>query len=147
MQVTYKGDYSLKAVLFLSINYNRDVVTINELANKLDIPVKFLEQVLLELKRGGFVDSKRGVKGGYFLPKHPKDIKIGDVVRFIDGPIEPIACASKDRSYKGCGDIDHCVFKDIWIEVAKATSNIVDNITFDDLRFKFNLRENINYYI
>lgn len=147
MQVTYKGDYSLKAILFLSLHYNRDVVTINELAKKLDIPVKFLEQVLLELKRGGFVDSKRGIKGGYFLLKHPKEIKIGDVIRFIDGPTEPIACANKDRNYKGCGDIDNCVFKDIWLEVAKATSNIVDNITFDELRFKYNLRENINYYI
>ena len=147
MQITYKGDYSLKAILFLATHYNRDVVATHELAKKLDIPVKFLEQVLLELKRGRFVDSKRGVKGGYFLIKHPRDIKIGDVIRFIDGPIEPIACANKDRCYKGCSDIDNCVFKDIWIEVGKATSSIVDNISFDDLRFKYNLRESINYYI
>ena len=147
MQITYKGDYSLKAILFLSTHYNRDIVTIHELAQKLDIPVKFLEQVLLGLKRGGFVDSKRGVKGGYFLAKHPKDIKIGDVVRFVDGPIEPIACANRDKCYKGCKEIDNCVFRDIWMEVEKATSNIVDNISFDDLRFKFNFRKNINYCI
>ncbi|MFC1708623.1 RrF2 family transcriptional regulator [Candidatus Omnitrophota bacterium] len=147
MQITYKGDYSLKAILFLSSHYNRDVVTINELAQKLDIPVKFLEQVLLELKRGGFVDSKRGVRGGYFLVKHPKDIKIGDVVRFIDGPIEPIACANQDRSYKGCKEIDHCVFRSIWTEVGKATSKVVDNISFDDLRLRFDSREKNNYCI
>jgi len=147
MQITYKGDYSLKAILFLSTKYNRDVVTSQELAKSLDIPVKFLEQVLLDLKRGGFIDSKRGVKGGYFLLKHPKDIKIGDVIRFIDGPIEPIACASQDKCYRGCRDIDNCVFRDIWIETTKAISDIVDKITFDELRFKYNLRENINYYI
>ena len=147
MQITYKGDYSLKAILFLAIRYGRDIITINELAKRLDIPVKFLEQVLLDLKRGGFVDSKRGIKGGYFLLKHPKEIRIGDVIRFVDGPLEPIACANTDKCYRGCGDIDNCVFRDIWIETAKATSNIVDNITFDDLRFKFNLRESINYYI
>jgi Rrf2 family protein len=147
MQITYKGDYSLKAILFLAIHHNRNVINLHELAKKLDIPIKFLEQIMLDLKRGGFVDSKRGIKGGYFLLKHPKDTKIGDVIRFIDGPIEPIACANKDKKYKGCSDIYNCVFRDIWVEIAKATSNIVDNITFDDLRFKFNLKENINYYI
>lgn len=147
MQITYKGDYSLKAILYLATQYNKGIVTISDLAKKLDIPVKFLEQVLLDLKRGGFVDSKRGVKGGYFLHRHPKDIKVGDVIRFIEGPLEPIACANNDKSYKGCKDIYHCVFRDIWIEIAKSTSNIVDNITFDDLRFKFNLKESINYYI
>ena len=147
MQITYKGDYSLKAILYLATQYNKGIITINDLAKRLDIPVKFLEQVLLDLKRGGFVDSKRGAKGGYFLRKHPKEIKVGDVIRFIEGPIEPIACANKDKLYKGCKDIYHCVFRDIWIEIAKSTSNIVDNITFDDLRFKFNLKESINYYI
>jgi Rrf2 family protein len=147
MQITYKGDYSLKAILSLAVHYNKDIVTINELAKNLDIPVKFLEQILLDLKRGGFVDSKRGIKGGYFLLKHPKDIKVGDVIRFIEGPLEPIACASRDKCYKGCGDIENCVFKDIWVEVAKSTSSIVDNITFDDLRFRSNLRQHINYYI
>ncbi len=147
MQITYKGDYSLKAILFLSIHHNRDVVNLHELAKKLDIPIKFLEQIMLDLKRGGFVDSKRGANGGYFLLKHPKEIKVGDVVRFIDGPIEPIACANKEKDYKGCDNLYHCVFRDIWAEVAKSTANIVDNITFDDLRFKFNLKENINYYI
>jgi Rrf2 family protein len=147
MQITYKGDYSLKAILFLAIHHNRDVVNLHELAKKLDIPIKFLEQIMLDLKRGGFVDSKRGVNGGYFLLKHPKDIRVGDVVRFIDGPIEPIACANRDKKYKGCNDVYACVFRDIWIETAKAISNIVDNVNFDDLRFKCNLKENINYYI
>ena len=147
MQITYRGDYSLKTILFLSFHHNRDVITIHELAKKLDIPIKFLEQVLLGLKRGGFVDSKRGVNGGYYLLKQPKDIRVGDVIRFIDGPIEPIACANKDKSYKGCKDIYSCVFRDIWSEITKLTSNIVDNITFDDLRFKSNLKENIDYCI
>jgi len=147
MQITYKGDYSLKAILYLATQYNKGIVTISDLAKRLDIPAKFLEQILLDLKRGGFVDSKRGVKGGYYLVKSPKDIRVGDVIRFVDGPIEPIACANKKKAYKGCKDIYHCVFRDVWIEIAKSTSNIVDNITFDDLRFKSNQKENINYYI
>ncbi|MBL7129923.1 MAG: Rrf2 family transcriptional regulator [Candidatus Omnitrophica bacterium] len=147
MQITYRGDYSLKTILFLSFHHNRDVITIHELAKKLDIPIKFLEQVLLGLKRGGFVDSKRGVNGGYYLLKQPKDIRVGDVIRFIDGPIEPIACANRNKAYKGCKDIYNCVFRDIWIKVTIANSEIVDNITFEDLCNKIKNVENINYYI
>jgi Rrf2 family protein len=147
MQITYKGDYALKAILYLSLNYTKDVVTIHELAEKLDIPFKFLEQVLLELKRAGFVDSRRGIKGGYHLLKPPKDIKIGDVIRFIDGPIEPIACASKGKLYSGCDDIYKCVFRDIWVEVAESISAVVDNVTFEDLCNKLKTTEVFNYSI
>ncbi|MDD5618248.1 MAG: Rrf2 family transcriptional regulator [Candidatus Omnitrophica bacterium] len=147
MQITYKGDYSLKTILYLATQYNKDVVTIHDLAEKLDIPVKFLEQILLELKRGGFVESRRGIKGGYYLARQPKDIKVGDVVRFVDGPIEPIACANKERAYKGCNDIYHCVFRDIWVKVAIANSEIVDNITFEDLSNKIKNVESVSYSI
>ncbi|MDD5006306.1 MAG: Rrf2 family transcriptional regulator [Candidatus Omnitrophica bacterium] len=147
MQITYKGDYSLKAILYLAIQYNKDVVTINELAERLDIPVKFLEQILLELKRGGFVESKRGIKGGYYLAKQPKNIKLGDVVRFVDGPIEPIACANKNKPYKGCSDMQKCVFRNIWNKVSESISDIVDKVTFEDLCSKFKQQEQLNYYI
>ena len=130
MKITYRGDYALKAVLDLALNYD-NVVTIHDLATRAQIPSKFLEQVLLDLKRGGFVESRRGKVGGYLLAKPPKGIRVGDVVRFIDGPIEPIACVEK--GYAGCTDIYKCVFRSIWQQVGKATSDIVDNITFEDL--------------
>ena len=83
MKITYKGDYALKAILDLSCHYGAEHVTINDIAKRIDAPVKFMEQVLLELKRGGFVDSKRGKVGGYSLSKAPNKITIGDVLRFI----------------------------------------------------------------
>lgn len=147
MQITYKGDYSLKTILFLATQHNKSVVTIGDLAKKLDIPVKFLEQILLELKRGGFVESKRGVNGGYYLAKPPKEIKVGDVIRFVDGPIEPIACANTKKAYKGCKDINKCLFRDIWLKVTKSISNVVDNITFEELLKKYQHAEGLNYYI
>ncbi|MDD5195593.1 MAG: Rrf2 family transcriptional regulator [Candidatus Omnitrophica bacterium] len=131
MRITYKGDYALKAILDLALHYGNGVVTIHQLAKEADIPIKFLEQVLLELKRGGFVESRRGKVGGYFLAKHPSQIRIGDIMRFIDGPIEPIACVEK--KYNGCGDIYKCIFRKIWRDVAGATSHIIDNITFEAL--------------
>jgi Rrf2 family protein len=130
MKITYKGDYALKAILDLSLNYG-NVITIHELSQRAQIPFKFLEQVLLDLKRGGFVESRRGKVGGYLLAKHPSEISVGDVVRFIDGPIEPIACLEKD--YSGCTDIYRCVFRKIWVLVGLATSEIVDNINFETL--------------
>jgi len=131
MKITYKGDYALKAVLALSLKYGSSILTIHDLAKDADIPIKFLEQVLLELKRGGFVESRRGKIGGYFLAKSPAEIKVGDVVRFIEGPIEPIACLEK--GYSGCRDIYKCAFRGIWQEVAHATSRIIDSVSFEDL--------------
>lgn len=133
MRITYKGDYALKAVLELSINYGNGVVNIHEMAKRLDIPIKFLEQILLELKRGGFVESRRGKIGGYLLARAPDKIKLGEVIRYIDGSIEPIACVNPEKKYSGCVDIHKCVFKKLWQRVASATADIVDNTTFSDL--------------
>ena len=130
MRITYKGDYALKALLDLTINYG-GLSTIHDIAKRINAPVKFLEQVLLELKNGGFVESRRGKIGGYLLSKHPSQIYLGEVIRFIDGPIEPIACVEK--GYSGCTDIYKCVFRKIWLEVGKSASNIIDNITFEEL--------------
>ena len=131
MRITYKGDYAIRAVLDLALHYGEGVITIHALAQRSDAPIKFLEQVLLNLKRGGFVESRRGKIGGYRLAKEPSQIRLGDVVRFIDGPIEPISCL--EEKYSGCKDIKRCVLKNIWQEVAQRISEVVDNITFEDL--------------
>ena len=130
MKITYRGDYALKAILDLAINHDR-IVTIHDLAGRAQIPIKFLEQVLLDLKRGGFVESRRGKVGGYLLSKPPKNITLGEVIRFVDGPLEPIACVNKN--YTACGDLYKCVFRPIWQKVFKSTSDVVDHITFADL--------------
>jgi len=131
VKITYKGDYALKAVLDLALHYDKGVSTIHGISKRADIPIKFLEQVLLDLKRGGFVESKRGKEGGYLLAKPPSKITVGDVVRFIDGPIEPIGCL--DKKYSGCRDMYSCVFRKIWQETARSISLIVDNVNFEDL--------------
>ena len=131
MQITYKGDYALKTILYLALHYGESPVTIHELSSRADIPEKFLEQILLDLKRGGFVESRRGNVGGYLLARNPAEIKLGDVIRFIDGPIEPIACV--DKKYHGCNELYKCIFRDIWQQVAASTAGIIDNITFEDL--------------
>ncbi len=144
MKITYKGDYALKALLDLTINYEYGLSTIHDIAKRINAPVKFLEQVLLELKNGGFVESRRGKIGGYLLAKDASQIRLGEVIKFIEGPIEPIACVEK--GYSGCTDIYKCVFRKIWLEVGKSTADIVDNITFEELANKVQVRENALVY-
>ena len=131
MKITCKGDYALKAVLDLAVHYDEGLATIQAIAKRIDAPSKFLEQVLLELKKGGFIESRRGKVGGYLLARPPKNITLGDVIRFVDGPLEPIACVNKN--YTACGDLYKCVFRPIWQKVFKSTSDVVDHITFADL--------------
>ena len=144
MKVTYKGDYALKAVLDLAIHYGSEAVTINDIAKRIDAPVKFLEQILLELKKGGFVESRRGKIGGYLLSKSPGKIKVGEVIRFMDGPIEPISCVR--HGYSGCKDLYKCVFRNVWQQVFEATSKIVDNITFEDLAVNAYSAQHVDTY-
>ncbi|MBI4335747.1 MAG: Rrf2 family transcriptional regulator [Candidatus Omnitrophica bacterium] len=139
MRITYKGDYALKAILDLALHYGNGVVTMHEVAKRADIPIKFLEQVLLDLKKGGFVESRRGKIGGYLLARAPSKIKLGEIVRFIDGPVEPIACLEK--GYSGCNDLYRCVFRQVWKEVARNISEVIDNVTFEDLVNKVKTRK------
>ncbi len=149
MKLSYKSDYALKALLELAIRYEQDktrIIPINEIAKFGDMPKKFLEQILLTLVRGGFVKSKRGSGGGFILAKQPGEITIGDVLRFVEGPIGPIACVND--SYKGCQDVKGCVFRSVWKEVAGAISIVIDTLTFEELILRYKekeLRTSSNY--
>lgn len=144
MKVTFKGDYALKAVLVLALNYNREFATSHDLAQRIDAPIKFLEQVLLDLKKGGFIESRRGNIGGYMLSREPGKITVGEVIRYIDGPIEPIACLKE--KYSNCVDINKCAFKKLWHKVYLATSGIIDNVTFEDMASEVNAHNQVLAY-
>lgn len=142
MKITYKGDYALKALFQLALKYenNEDgVMSITEIARLGDMPTKFLEQILLTLRKGGFVKSRRGINGGFLLARHPKDITVGEVIRFIEGPIEPISCIADER-YKGCKDISSCIFRELWKEVKSAISVVIDTVTFEELVMRYKER-------
>ena len=139
MKITYKGDYALKAIFQLALHHDGEeggVMSISEIARSGDMPTKFLEQILLALRKGGFVKSKRGINGGFSLARPARDIAVGEIVRFIEGPIEPISCVKEDK-YKGCKDMASCIFRGVWKEVALATSKVVDNLTLADLVVRY----------
>lgn len=132
MKITYKGDYALKAILDLAVHHG-SVERIEEIARREDIPIKFLEQILLTLKKGGFVKSKRGRDGGYYLARQPKDITMGEVIRYMEGPIEPITCILK-KGGTHCDFAAQCIFRDVFLDVSKCISAKIDSLTFADLK-------------
>lgn len=136
MNLSKRGEYALRALIDIGIarEQGRDLLPIRELAERERIPVKFLEQILLQLKEAGFLESKRGKKGGYLLRKAPRAIKIGDVVRLIDGPLAPIPCVSK-TAYAPCScpDEDHCGLRMLMLDVRNSIAEHLDRHTLEDV--------------
>lgn len=132
MKISYKGDYALKTMMDLSLYYDQPR-TIADIAGNNDIPAKFLEQIMLDLKKGGFVKSQRGRYGGYVLARKPEKIILGEVIRFVDGPIEPISCICK-KGASQCEDAAACVLRDVFLEVTELISSKIDKLNFSQLR-------------
>jgi Rrf2 family protein len=130
MKITFKGDYALKAILDLCMSSQNDkVVPLTDISRRQDIPLPFLEQIMLILKKAGYVQSRTGKGGGFYLAKRPDEITLGEIVRLIEGPIEPIACGAKCQP-SGCAEEEHCAFREIWVNVTDSISDIVDQVTF-----------------
>lgn len=135
MKISKRGEYALRALIDLGIaqELGRDLVQIAELAMQERLPISFLEQILTQLKEAGFVDSKRGKRGGYFLAKPMKRIKFGAVVRFIDGPLAPIACVSATAYERcTCPDEAHCGLHMLMLDVRNSIAAILDRYTLAD---------------
>ncbi len=136
MDLSKRGEYALRALIDIGIAHElgRPLLPISELAERERIPVKFLEQILLQLKEAGYLESKRGKHGGYLLRKPPRSIRIGDVVRLIDGPLAPIACVSK-TAYAPCScpDEDHCGLRMLMLDVRNAIAHLLDRHTLAEV--------------
>lgn len=130
MRLTKRGEYALRALIDLGIaqEAGRDVVQIAEIADYENIPIKFLEAILVQLKAEGLLDSKRGKHGGYFLARPMDTIRIGNVIRKIEGPLAPIGCVSQNFYEKcSCPDEDHCGLRMLMLDVRNAIADILDN--------------------
>ena len=130
-----KSKYGLKALLMLAREAGRGPVLISELADRDAIPKKFLEAILLDLKRHGLVESKKGKGGGYFLRRGPAEVTCGDVIRALEGPLALVPCVSQ-TAYMPCADcVDEaaCGVRLAMKEVRDATARILDNTTLADI--------------
>jgi Rrf2 family protein len=136
MHLTKKGEYALRALINLGIAHEvgRTHVSVSELTGFSKLPLKYVEQILHQLRLAGYVDTRRGKYGGYFLRKPMKDIKIGEVVRLLDGPLAPISCASQ-TAYAPCScpDEAHCGLRMLMVDVRNAIANILDRYSLAEV--------------
>jgi Rrf2 family protein len=132
MNLSKRSEYALRALIDLGIatELDRPILQVNELASKEKLPIKFLEQILTQLRLGGFVETKRGKLGGYSLARPASQIKIGAVIRLLDGPLAPIPCVSKTAYERcTCPDEDHCGLRMLMFDVRNAIARILDRYT------------------
>lgn len=132
--LSMKSKYALRALMVLADQKNK-MLPIKTIAKEADAPSKFLEAILLELKNQGFVNSKRGIFGGYFLSKPAEAIMTGDIIRLIDGPLAPIRCASVTAYQKcdDCADEKTCVIRKVMVGVRNAISGVLDGTSLADM--------------
>lgn len=151
-----RTQYSLRALYALARSYEAGPRLIADLAEEEAIPKKFLEQILLNLKSRGFVESKKGRGGGYALSRSPDQITLGSVIRMIEGPLAPLPCASETafRKCDACVDVETCGTRIVMREVRDAIAAILDHTTLsmvcrkvDEARAKKEQPEALMYYI
>jgi Rrf2 family protein len=133
--LTKKGKYGLKALVHLAQIEPGKTAFVNEIAVQNNISKKFLDAILLELRKGGILRSKKGPGGGYALARHASEISIGEAVRILDGPLAPIRCASK-MAFEACDDCDDpedCQVRHAMTEVRDAVSAVLDTMTLEQM--------------
>jgi Rrf2 family protein len=133
--LTKKTKYAVKALMALARNTNNHPMLISTIAEKEQLPKKFLEAILLELKRNGFLGSKKGAGGGYYLLKKAEDIKMASIIRVIDGPIALLPCVSLNfyERCEECKDEPFCGIRDVMKDVRDATLRILGESSIQDL--------------
>jgi Rrf2 family protein len=133
--LTAKGKYSLKALAHLADLEPGQTTPAMNIAEAHNIPKKFLDAILAELRNAGIVYSRKGPGGGYMLARAPSDIKIGQVIRTIDGPLAPIACASRTayQPCRDCDDVRACTVRLTMTKVRDAMSDVLDRVTLADM--------------
>ena len=136
MRFSKKSEYGLRAMIELTQEYGQGMVQRKMLAERQNIPLGFLEMILLSLKNAGLIGSRRGMNGGIFLIKAPKEITLGQIIRILDGPLAPIACVSQ-TAYQKCMDCPHadsaiCPIQGVMLNVRNAIASVLDHYSLED---------------
>jgi Rrf2 family protein len=137
MRLSKRGEYGLRAMIVLAAtgpDGEVPTIQIREIAEREQMPAKFLEQILLALRNAGLLHSKMGVGGGYHLAKSPYEISLGQIVRVLDGPLAPVKCVSQ-MAYEPCGcpDEETCGLRLVMGDVRNAIADVLDKTTLADV--------------
>lgn len=132
MKISQKGLYGLQAMMMLARHYDQGAIRIRDIAYEEDLPEKFLELILLEMKNARMVESVRGAKGGYQLRRPPSEIHLSEIIRLIDGPLAPFGDAEQLRSLID-RDAEHRTLYQVFLDVRNAAARILEHTTLADI--------------
>lgn len=132
LKISQKGLYALQAMMTLARKHDQGAIKIRDIAAESDLPEKFLELILLELKNARIVDSVRGARGGYQLRRDPAEIPLSDIIRLVDGPLAPMGDAEQLRGLIA-KDADHRALYEVFLEVRDAAAKILEHTTIADI--------------
>ena len=130
MKLSTKTRYGTRMILDMAQNYGQGAIQLGEIANRQNISLKYLEQIIRPLKQADYIKSYRGAKGGHMLTKAPEDITVGEIVAVLEGGDTLIHC---DKDPQDCERVDSCLTRYIWQEAATAMFQRLSSITFADL--------------
>jgi Rrf2 family protein len=132
VNLSQKCQYAVRAVFELAKQYGKGPVTISQIAATQAIPQRFLEIILNELRPTGLIESRRGIQGGYLLARNPATISVGDIIRLVEGPLDPVKCIG-DKNNPCCPLQDNCALARLWSRAKAAVETVYDGASFQDL--------------
>jgi Rrf2 family protein len=133
MKVSTRGEYGVRAMVALASHYGSGPMSIATMARESAVPYAYLEQLIAPLRKAGLVESKRGAQGGYLLTRPPREVRVGDVYRVMEGPVAPMDCVSEDVSEQTCPLIEGCQTRPVWLKVRDSIVDAIDSMTLADL--------------
>lgn len=132
MKLSTKGRYGLKAMFELALQYDKESVSLNIIADRQKVSVNYLEQLIAPLRKKGLVISTRGAQGGYRLARSPEEITVKEILETLEGPLAPTACVIEGEE-ENCSKADYCVTRLIWERMREAIDDVVRGITLADM--------------
>ncbi len=132
MRISTKGHYGVQAMFELARHYGTGPVSLRAIAGRQEISEHYLEQLIAGLRKAGLVSSVRGAQGGYILARDPADIKVGDIVRVLEGPIAPVECVN-DNETDHCLRSEFCITRGVWEKVKDSIEDVLDSISLADM--------------
>lgn len=127
MRISTRGEYGVRAMLDLALHYGQGPISLKTIAERQDISEHYLEQLIASLRKAGLVSSVRGAQGGYLLAKEPTEIRIGDIIRTLEGPIAPMDCV--EDNHESCLKIERCATRVLWQRLRHSMEEVLDNTT------------------
>ena len=145
MRISTKGRYATRLMLDLALHYDCGYIPLKAVSQRQNISDKYLEQIITQLSRAGFVRSARGAQGGYRLTRTPEEYTVGDILRTTEGSLSPVACLEDGSGH--CEMARSCVTMEVWQQIEDAVNNVVDRITLADLVKRYHEKAGGDYVI